>query len=86
MMEKGPNHISVEILPIPFHNYDPINVQPDNTGKISVALQHTSPLHYVVYQVLKANLSTAFNLLIWFKRNRLYVINVMNDGKNDFIM
>ena len=70
MMEKGPNHISVEILPIPFHNYDPINVQPDNTGKISVALQHTSPLHYVVYPISEAKLSTPFNLLIRLKQNR----------------
>ena len=50
-MEKGGKQKSVDIWPIPFHNYDPINAQLDNTGLILVALKITSPLNYVVYTI-----------------------------------
>ena len=48
MMKKGPNQQFVDIRPIPFQNYDPINAQIENTGKSLVLLQPISPLHYVV--------------------------------------
>ena len=51
MMYKGPKQKYFEIPPIPFHNYDPINAQLNNTDKILVALQRTSLLHYVVYPI-----------------------------------
>ena len=53
-MEKGPKQHSVDIQPIPFNNYDPINAQLDNTGKHLVALQPTYPLHSVVYPISEA--------------------------------
>ena len=34
MMEEGPKQTSVDIQPLIFHNYDPINAQLENTGKI----------------------------------------------------
>ena len=64
MLEKETKQQSVEIWPIPFHNYDPINAQLENTGKLLFALQHTSPLHSVVYSISEANPSTSFNLMI----------------------
>ena len=70
MMEKERKQKSVEIRPIPFQNYDPINSQTENTGKILVALQPTSPLYYVVYPISEAKSSTTFNLLVRFKKNR----------------
>ena len=48
MMKKHPKQQSVEIWPIQFMKYDPINAQIKNTGKIVVALQPTTPLHSVV--------------------------------------
>ena len=39
MMEKGPKQQYVDIRPIHFHNYGPINAQIYDTGKILVALQ-----------------------------------------------
>ena len=47
-MDKGQKQQYVEIRSIPFHKYDPINAQLDNTVKIIVALQTTYPLHSVV--------------------------------------
>ena len=70
MMEKVPKQQYVEIGPILFHNYDPINAHIMNTGKILVALKPKSPLYYVVYPISEANLSTTFNLLINLKQDR----------------
>ena len=80
-MDKIPKQKYVEIWSIPIHNYDPINDQLENTGKILFALQPTSPLHSCVYPVSDPNSSTPFNLLVQFKRNRLWVMNVVNFGK-----
>ena len=46
----------VDIIPIPFQNDDPINVQLENTGKTLVALQPKSLLYYVVYSISKGKL------------------------------
>ena len=64
MMEKGTKQQYVEIGPIPFQNDDPINYLIENTGKILVVLQPTSPLHCVAYPILEANPSTPLSLLI----------------------
>ena len=48
MMDKVPKQQSVDIWPIPFQNYHPINAQIDNTGKSLVALQTNYPLNSVV--------------------------------------
>ena len=66
MMEKGPNKEYVEIWTVPFHNYDPINVQLDNTGMFLFAIQPTPPLHSFVYPVSEEKSSTLFNVLIKF--------------------
>ena len=50
-MDKVPKGEYFEIWPIPFQNYDTINAHLDNTAKISVALQTTSPLYSVVYPI-----------------------------------
>ena len=47
-MAKGPKQQSVEIQPIPFNNYDPINDQLETTDNILVGLQPKSPLHSVL--------------------------------------
>ena len=70
MTEKGPKQQYVEIWTIPFQNGDPINAQLENTGNVLIALQPTPTLHYVVYPILEAYLSTPFNLLIRFNKNR----------------
>ena len=70
-MDKVPNQKSIEIQPIPFQNYDPINSQLEHTGKIVVVLKTKpkTPLHYVVYPISGANSSTPFNLFICLKQN-----------------
>ena len=55
MTDEALNQQYVEIQPIPFQNYNPINDQLDNTGKSLVALKPKSPLHYVVYPISEAN-------------------------------
>ena len=69
-MEKGTKQRSVEILPIPFHNYYPMNSQLEDKSEILVALKHKYSLKYVVYPILEANSSTPSNLLIRLKQNR----------------
>ena len=61
MMLKVPKQEPVENWVIPFHNDDPRNAQLENTGKISVLLQPTCPLHSVVYPISEAKSSTPFN-------------------------
>ena len=70
MMEKVLKKQSIDIWPIRYQNYDPINAQLDNTGKSLVALQPTSPLHSVLYPIPEAKSSTLFNLLIRFRQNK----------------
>ena len=69
-MEKGPKQQYVEIWTVPFHNYDPINAQVENTGKNLVVSQPTYPLYSVVYPISEANSSITFNLMIHFRKNR----------------
>ena len=71
----------MDMWPIPFHNDDPINAQLDNTGKIIVALQPTPPLHSFVYPISEEKSSAQSNLLMIFKWNMWWGMNVMNDGK-----
>ena len=47
MMDKGPKQHPVDIWPTPFHNYDPLNDQLDNTGKSLVAFKNPNP-HYIM--------------------------------------
>ena len=72
MTEKVSKKKSVEVHPIPFQNNNTINAQIDNTRKCLVLLQPKPkyPLHYVVYKISEANMSTPFNLLIRLKQNR----------------
>ena len=86
MMKKGPKQQFVEIRPIPFQNDDHMNAQLENTGKISVLLKPKSSLHSVVYPISEANSSSPFNFLIRFKQNKSWEMNIMNDGKMNFIM
>ena len=81
MMEIGPKQQSGDIFPITFHNNDPLNDQLEITGKQLVALQPYYQLHSVVYTVSYPNSSTTFNLLIQIRQNRVWGMNVMNDGK-----
>ena len=70
MIETESKQKYVDIQPKPFHNDDPINSQLYNTVKIYVAFQTTYPLHYVVYPISEANLSTPFDLLVRFKQDK----------------
>ena len=70
MTEKGTEQQSIGIMPIPYHNDNPLNSQLEKTGIILVALQPKYPLHSVVYLISEAKSSTSFNLLIIFKRYR----------------
>ena len=45
MMKKQPKQKYVEIRPILFHNYYPLNYHLNNTGKI------VGVLHYVVFSI-----------------------------------
>ena len=66
---------------IPFHNYDPINDQLQNIVK-TIGFITTHVLNtFLVYLISEANFSNTFNLLICLKRNRLWVMNVINDRK-----
>ena len=67
MMDKVPKQQSVDIWPIPFQNYHPINAHIDNTGKSLVALQPKSSLHYVTYPISEEKSSTPFNLFLRLK-------------------
>ena len=55
MIERVPKQQYVEIFTIPFHNNYAKNAQLEHTGKMKVALQPESPLHYVVYTISEEN-------------------------------
>ena len=54
IMDRGRNQQSVEIQHIPFQDYDNINAQLENTGKVLVVLQSKHPLHSIVYPISEA--------------------------------
>ena len=70
MNEKVPMHQSVDVWPASFQNDDTINARLNNIHKMLIALQPKYPLHFVVYPILEANLSTPSNFLIRLKKKR----------------
>ena len=86
IVDKVPRQIYWDSA-IQFHNNDPINDQLDNTGKISVALQPVSSLHFVVYPISEAKPSTPFTFWYALIKGSSWLLNKPYEWwGNEFMM